>query len=194
MAIAHRNAQVGGRALIEHGARLAAIAGLLTLAGCQPKPEVTWTRHSSRSEKFTVLMPSKPVSRRYPADPVAKTSERIALISNHGDASYRVDFTDFGKPRTGEWATRSLDSARDYLLTGKGWTLREERRITLDGFPGRRLTFDVFNPEDRIPFIASTRLFMVRGDFYQITVVVPKAQSDSPDVDRFLGSFQLIQH
>jgi hypothetical protein len=83
-------------------------------------------------------------------------------------------------------AEARLNGARDGAVKAVRGRLRSEKRLTLNGFPGRELEIEVGGKG-----AAVTRLYAVDSRMFILTVGGPDVKPDDPDVKRFLDSFQL---
>jgi hypothetical protein len=140
-----------------------------------------WTKFSSVEGRFSVLLPGKATS-----DSEANELYTTHSVSAETDwATYQVAYFDYRAPLTTD-RQQILNGARDGLLTtGK---LTSERKITLDGYPGRELEFAPAGglAQD------STRLFVVGKRLYKVSVVfAPANKYDSAQAEKFFSSFRI---
>ena len=81
-----------------------------------------------------------------------------------------------------------LDRVRDDTVSWVDGRLREEKRITINGQPGRRSVIDI--PEDHKVCVL---LQVLRGDqLYKAIAVVSAGQENCADTKRFIDSFALL--
>jgi hypothetical protein len=79
-----------------------------------------------------------------------------------------------------------LNAVRDKMISKTG-KLIQEKRIKLDGHPGRDLQFQPSIPT----FLKRVRVFVVEDRTYQIGALGPRNSVLSKEVDEFLDSFKL---
>lgn len=70
---------------------------------------------------------------------------------------------------------------------GKGQLL-EDSPIELNGIPGQALLARDFNAN-----MHRARLYLSGARLYEVSVACPHHLKDSPEIDRFLGSFRIVQ-
>jgi hypothetical protein len=103
-----------------------------------------------------------------------KTALQIAAITYPAEAL---------KAQTDE---ARLDAMRDRLGTSFRTKVEDEKKIKLDGHPGRTFTLTLTNGG-----LGRIKLFMVKDRMYQIMVLGPKKGATSKAADQFLDSFKL---
>ncbi len=70
---------------------------------------------------------------------------------------------------------------------GKGQLLQDEP-IELDGIPGQALLARDFNANMR-----QSRIYLAGARLYEVSTACPHHLKDSPEIDRFFGSFRIAQ-
>ncbi|MEK7865969.1 MAG: hypothetical protein AAB434_04755 [Planctomycetota bacterium] len=70
---------------------------------------------------------------------------------------------------------------------GKGQLLQDEP-IELNGIPGQALLARDFNAN-----VHKARLYLSGARLYEVSVRCPHHLKDSPEIERFLGSFRIVQ-
>jgi hypothetical protein len=141
----------------------------------------SWTKFSSDEGRFSILLPGK----------VTSDSETNELFTTHSVtaetdwATYLVAYVDY-KAALSPNREQILDGARDGLLTIS--KLVSERKITLNGYPGRELKLT----SDGGQALDLTRLFVVGNRIYKVsTVFAPANKYDSAEAEKFFSSFKL---
>jgi hypothetical protein len=80
-----------------------------------------------------------------------------------------------------------LDDGRDAGVAQVKGQLRDERRLTVDGAPARRIVIDI--PPNKVSLL----LAVLDGEMlYQAMYVGYRGSENEPDAERFLGSFRLV--
>ena len=79
-----------------------------------------------------------------------------------------------------------LDAMRDQLGRSFRTKVEDEKKIKLDGHPGRSFTLTLANGG-----LGRVKLFMVKDRMYQVMVLGPKKGASSKEADQFLDSFKL---
>ena len=82
-----------------------------------------------------------------------------------------------------------LDGARDGIVATVNGKLLGEQPISIDDYPGRELTIEA--TENSRTIIAQARIYLVKNTLYQILTVAPEEHSSSPDIAKFMDSFNL---
>jgi hypothetical protein len=80
------------------------------------------------------------------------------------------------------------ESVRSHMDSIKA-KARMKKEITLNGYPGREFRFETL--EDGTIFIARVRYYLVENRMYMLAVFSTAPDSSSPEIDKFMDSFQL---
>lgn len=164
--------------------KLAAIVSLVFLAGGFAQAE--WPKFKSTEENFTVSMPSEPKQERNSGRDPFGNGHHIYRLESNG-LSYTVSNSVFENPPANpKDIKRTLDFARDLVLTVTGGKLLGDKEISLDSFPGREVRIE----KDKR--IWTLRAYVVKGRMYQLMTTEPKAKEQSPDTAKFFDSFKLL--
>ncbi len=84
-----------------------------------------------------------------------------------------------------------LNAMRDATITGMHAKLLDERKVSIDGHPGKEYDYiRSFNTPPDIEY--KTRAFLVGSKVYEVTVFAPKDTSGDSILDSFLNSFTLL--
>jgi hypothetical protein len=150
---------------------------------------VEWKEFVSKEGGFSVVMPGTPTSGTQVAKtPIGAVTVHLfaAEVKNQGRA-YLVTYNDVpelaGQPVDVE---KGLDGSRDGILANMpGSKLLEEKKISLDGFPGRELTIEVPGKGT-----ARWRVYMVKPRLYQVVAFGPKDITGLAEADKFFDSFK----
>lgn len=149
-------------------------------------PAGDWKPFTSTAGRYTVTFPGTPMEQSQDTDSeVGKLTVHFAAVDK-GDAAYMVGYNDLPK-EADLTPKRVLDGQRDGTIkTFPNAKIIEEKEITMDGNPGRSLTFEA-------PSLNAThrsRTFLVGNRVY--TVIALAVGDGKPDVAAtFLDSFKL---
>jgi hypothetical protein len=165
----------------------AALTGLLLALACG-EPE-GWTTVTAEDASFRVEMPGKAEhARNGLSTPVGRAPIEM-WMQQDGKRAFVAGYTEYPDSVRQHFDPDTLlDSARDGAVERvRGKLLRDEPR-ELGGVRGRR-----------IEIAAEGGSVRVRGDFfvqgrrlYQVLATTTPKDADSPDVERFLGSFVFL--
>ena len=84
-------------------------------------------------------------------------------------------------------AEEALQQAVERLHKHKGATFLSEKKVSLDGFPGRDLVFNLEKNSTRV----YQRIFEVKNRTYSMLFECPQAQDHSKEAAQFLDSIKL---
>lgn len=163
-----------------------AVLGLL-LAGCGDKKEETggWTKVTSKDGGFSVLMPKQPTKSSQEVNTKAGPTTLHMYMVEYPSMAYAVMYNSV--PGTIADPEESLDRARDGAVKSFGGVLVTDRKITLEGNPGREVR--VKGGKD---MMITFRHYVVGNKLYQLMVSYPEGYDASDQVKKFMNSFELI--
>ena len=87
-----------------------------------------------------------------------------------------------------------LDGARDGAVANVRGTLKSEKKISVDGHPGRELVIEAVTQDASgkpMKMTTFARAYLVNGHLLQALVVMPEGSVELPKVRAFLESFRL---
>jgi len=147
----------------------------------------TWKTFVSKEGRFSVKLPSRPVSST--ENPSPNNVSHGFTVSDK-NAEFYVSYSDF-KPEQIKSidSEKLLDRARDGGVANVKGKLLAETKISIDGSPGRDITIELPGGDD---LKARARFYFVNNRLYTMVLAGPKAISDGADTDTFLGSLKLI--
>ncbi len=164
-------------------AALALLLVAMTFAAHAADP---WKEVRSKEGAFTARFPADPKINIEPPDPSGGVTN--VFLASLGKMAFEVSYTDYGARA---FAGRSLDAiynlARDDLVKGQPVKLLADRKIMLDGLPGREV---IFAAEDG--YTQDYRFFVMQARIYTVIAGGPAGMEKSPEAKRFLDSFKLI--
>ena len=165
----------------------------LTAAAAGATAAQEWETFAPPNGGFSISMPGKPaMSDQEVPTRVGKLNNRMYLLES-GQGVYMVSYADFPDPVTDPVTIKAmLDNARDKAAKSSGNQLKEEKEITLEGYPGRDWLVSIPGG------ILRARAFWVRNQrLYQAVVLMPAGKDAEAEKAReatmmkFLNSFGL---
>jgi len=151
-----------------------------------------WQPFTSRNGHFTIMMPGTPASS------VESVNTAIGVVDLHSftletnEFAYFVAYGDFPPAFVQNADTEAmLDGARDGAVADVNGTLVSERRISVQGFPGRELWIEATVSGQK--GLAQARMILVGNRFYQVLVAGPKEGFVESEAERFLNTFQVVR-
>jgi hypothetical protein len=167
--------------------RTAAILLLAAGLGCG-EPE-GWTTVTADDASFRVEMPGRAEHARRALGTPRGQAPIEMWVQQDGQRAFVAGFTEYPDKLRGRYdADELLDSARDGAVERVRGKLLSDAPRELAGAKGRR-----------IEIAAEGGSVRVRGDFYvhgrrlyQVLATTTPKDAESPDVERFLGSFVLL--
>jgi hypothetical protein len=114
------------------------------------------------------------------------------FVAEHGQQAWLVGYSDYPEAtvKASDPATM-LAGARDGAVANANGQLVSDVEVTLNGYPGREFSAAV--TQNGQEFVLRQRVYMVGNRLYQVLVLVPKGEEDSPEVEAFFQSFQLTE-
>ena len=167
----------------------ACVLGLVGLLVAAPTDKTDADGKSFTSTKggFSVTFPAgatEPKEREQAAGPV-----KLVLVSSTLPDKTAMQITAITYPAEALKAQTDearLDAMRDRLGMSFRSKAEDEKKIKLDGHPGRSFTLTLANGG-----LGRVKLFMVKDRMYQVMVLGPKKGATSKAADQFLDSFKL---
>lgn len=135
---------------------------------------------------FSFEMPGQPEEQKDKADGIVITKYALGLDNGHTAyiAAYSKDETGADE----EAVVKKLDAIRDQMAQKPGHKLLRERKIKVQGFPGRDLLADA--PDN---LTIHRRYVLARGKLFQLIVVTSDQSRAGPaDISRFFGSLKIL--
>lgn len=140
-----------------------------------------WKEYSSPEGRFTVMMPGTPTRSR---KPIAGTqAETYSVILRRPDIGFHIQHFDVHGPFAGDFAQLARDDVRETFPKGR---IVNERPVTIGSHSGRE-----FQVEMAPNITVVRRIYLVGGRMYYVTVSGSRLSFDSPEIRKFLDSFQI---
>ncbi len=162
-----------------------ALAGLVAALACQA-PE--WQDFIARDASFRVQTPGALVETTDTTETSFGLVRSVRYLHSEDGGSFGVSYADY--PRALVRRTNSkklLDEARERALTSLDAKLVREQNIAFGPYAGRSLLLESAGGTITV----QSRLILVGARLYHVVAVTDRDEADSPDVLRFLDSFQL---
>ncbi|MEM7342949.1 MAG: hypothetical protein AAF485_01790 [Chloroflexota bacterium] len=168
-----------------------------------PKALLALKPFTSKAGNFSVLLPTDPVTDRFPVIDDQTTMQGFtasqAIIDSTGNPAsveYMVSYADmpgFYFVSNQKFIERSFDNARDRALAGWNGTWLQQTPVSLGDFPGREVSFEVNIPEIPGEGEGTMRIYMVGSRLYTMLVMGPKETLPEDSVIQFLESLELLE-
>jgi hypothetical protein len=153
---------------------------LTLLAGCSSSP---WKEYKSPDGKFSVLLPGTPELR-----PEQDGWQMLsATLKADRDLLFSIRYKDFPAPLSPAEFDQMAGYSRDGLANKNGNKLLDEKPVQTGKYTGKENRIAIGQFDD----VSISRSFAVANRYYSLTVTVPKKSADSPEVAKFLDSFQI---
>jgi hypothetical protein len=108
-----------------------------------------------------------------------------------GDSAYNISYADYSTEMTKTVpADKLLEEGRDAGIQSVNGRLISEKRISLEGSPGREVVIDLPGSEK---VTVRARLYLVDNRLYDIVFGGPPAAAKGPSTDAFMASFKLYK-
>lgn len=149
-----------------------------------------WQKFNSPEGRFNILMPSKPEHEVKEVDSPLGKLTLYAYAASNDTGYFLVSYGDYPvEPKDAAQKEMVLDGVRTGVLNGLGAEMSGEKKITLAGHPGREFTANKAIQGTEVVF--TWRIYLVGQRLYQLAAVTPKASAGSPEISKFLTSFDL---
>ena len=165
---------------------------LVSARPTEPPAEPVWQQLGTQQGGFFIMMPGTPESDVQDVITPVGSLELHTHALDTGEFSYMVAYNDYP-----QYLVRNanvdemLDGARDGAVDNVNGTLVGERRIRLQGHPGRELWIEATMKGQR--GLAQARIYLVDARLYQVIAGGLKDSFSESNAERFLNSFLLVQ-
>lgn len=170
-----------------------------SLASAFQEPE-PWRTFNSPEGKFSLLMPTEPKVKVQEVDSAVGKLTLYTYASSNKVAYMMASYGDYPKePADAANAEKVLDDVREGVLKSIGGEVISGNKIVLKGrasagaavleYPGREFAAKKTGQDSEVVY--NWRVYLVGRRLYQLAAVTNKADAASPDVPKFLTSFQL---
>lgn len=147
-----------------------------------------WKHVASDNGNYSLSFPGTPTEQDLKGDDGKFLATMYVLEMDGGNVAYMSSYSDLPLQRTTAGPDKILSDARDGALSSAQGTLDSEKKITIDGYPGRELI--ILTPNGMKSYV---RVYLVKSRLYQAMGVMPKERTDEKQVRTFLDSFRLTK-
>ena len=148
------------------------ILALITLFVASTFAQTEWKEFTSPEGNFRVVFPETPQQQ-------ADTGRNLHQFSaTAGAESYGIAYTDY-LPDT-NWES-AVNSERDSILKSLGGSVVDEKRTTVEGYPGKRIRFDGQNTRGELD------IYFVGRRLYALHAFAPRGTPRPQKFSEFLN-------
>ena len=166
----------------------------------EPAPSAPWQTFNSPEGRFSVVVPTEPKAEVREVDSVVGKLTLYSYASSSEAAYLMVSYGDYpNEPADAAIAEKVLDGVREGVLKSIGGEVISASKIVLKGrassgaplieYPGREFTGNKIQDGSEIYY--SWKVYLVGRRLYQLAAITNKANATSPDISKFLTSFQV---
>jgi hypothetical protein len=149
-----------------------------------------WKPLTSKPGKFMVLMPGEPKEQTQEVPTPAGKIKVTMYIVEKDAIAYFASYNDYPPELVQKSdAETMLNGARDGAVANVKGKLTDEKKIKIDAYPGRDISFEALGGM----FVARSRIYLVKDRLYQVMVLAPKANGLPKEIDKYLDSFKLTK-
>jgi hypothetical protein len=149
-----------------------------------------WEKFNSPEGKFNILAPSKLALKVGEVDSVQGKLTLYLYSTSNSSGYFLASYGDYlVGPKDANEAESVLDGVRDGIQAGTKTEIVSEKKILIDGYPGREITTRKTDQGEVVIF--KWRIYLVGRRLYENAVGTLQKDSESPDIMKFLTSFDL---
>jgi hypothetical protein len=149
-----------------------------------------WEKFNSPEGKFNILMPSKPTLEVRDVDSAVGKLTIYLYSTSNSTGYFLASYGDYPTaPKDANEAESVLDGVREGIQKGSKSEIVSEKKILIDTYPGREITTSKANQGEVVVF--KWRICLVGRRLYQNAVGTMQKDSESPEIMKFLTSFDL---
>ena len=166
---------------------------MLALPLLVAQPPASWRKFTPKDGSFSVSLPAVPKETKQSLK-LADVSVEVTMFlcevpgdgAKRGDGAYVVSVTEYPPQEVQGGEEQRLRNARDGAVQNSKGKLFHERKIALDGHPGRELWIKT-GEDDMI----HARMVAVKQRLYQTMAIGPKNFVETKETAAFMDSFKL---
>lgn len=144
---------------------------------------VSWQEFSPPGGNFTATFPGKPKHQQQHA--MGQAIEMYVVELRAGQFAYSVAYNELGANAEHVGADLILDGAAN----GLGGKILNQRKIQINGHPGREVTAEVL--QNGVTLVLTDRIYVVKSRMYQVIVAGVKGKEPPAPYAQFLDSFRV---
>jgi hypothetical protein len=149
-----------------------------------------WEKFNSSEGRFSILVPSTPKPDVNQVDSAVGELTVYSYNSSNSVGLFVVTYTDYPFEANGaDHIEAVLDGVRKGVLEGSGADLIDEKKILQSSYPGR--VFRARKTVNGAAVIFNWKVVLVGRRLYQLAIATNVKDSKSPDIARYLDSFEL---
>ncbi|MDT4898643.1 MAG: hypothetical protein QOH25_3720 [Acidobacteriota bacterium] len=149
-----------------------------------------WEKFNSPEGKFNVLMPSKPKAQTSEVDSAIGKLTLYVYASPSSIGYFAVSYGDYPvEPKDASQKESVLDRVQNGILSNLKTEPVSAKKISLYGHPGRE--FSAKKMVEGADAVFNWRILLVGNRLYQLVAVTAQKDSESPEVAKFITSFEL---
>lgn len=168
----------------------AVFALVLTCVVASAQEAAKWEKFNSPEGRFNILMPKKPEVEVKDVDSAIGKLTLYAYSAATDKGYFLVSYGDYPvEPKDAEQTDKVLNGVQTGVLNGLGAEKLDEKKITLGTNPGREFSAKKMNEGAELIF--TWRIYLVGRRLYQMAAVTQAKDSGSPEIAKFLASFEL---
>ena len=153
------------------------VLSLTTLFLATMFAETEWKEFTSSEGNFRVVFPETPQQQK-------GTERNLHQFSAAaGDESYGLTYADY--PPSADWES-VVDGERDSIVNSFGGSVVDERRTSVEGYPGKWVRFVGQNTSGELA------IYFVVHRLYVLHAFAPKSMPRPENFSTFLNSFLLL--
>lgn len=145
-----------------------------------------WTKSVSADGGYSLVFPGAAEERKLTKENGDFLANMYVLELDGGNVAFMSSHSDIPKERMSVPPATLLEDAKKGALANTQGTLESEKRITVEGNPGRELV--ISTPSGMLSYV---RVILVKGRLYQAMAVMTRDNPAEKDVRAFLDSFRL---
>ena len=150
-----------------------------------------WVSFKSAEGRFSVGMPKTPTPAVKDVDSALGKLQLYSFTASSSTTFYLACYGDYPTEPGSDRQTVVLDLVRDGVVKGIEGEFIAEKVISIDGHPGREFTAQ--KALDGVENIFTWRVYLVGRRLYQVAAVTAASSANSPEIQKFLNSFRLME-
>jgi hypothetical protein len=156
--------------------------------------QAAWREFTSTAGGYSVLMPGNAKEQAQVVDTATGKVDLYSATIDDRTGTYIAMYSDYPANITqGVDPQTLLDSSRDGAVASSRGQLINDRKISIDQYPGREIQVGIPPENGQSANLIVNRYYLVDQRLYQVMVVLPNAQTPSADALKFMDSFKLLK-
>ncbi len=152
-----------------------------------------WQEFSSEAGNFSILFPGTPRERVQMLPGGDVETDIYSYIVEIDSSVFAVSYNNVLSVSEAENVVEaSFDAARDHFIADVSGDLVAEESITINGHPGRKVTFTI--ADDVLPGggYGIVEMCLVEHRLYQVAILGANGDYSAAEVERFFNSFSVL--